>query len=198
MSRRSHLTRHRRVFVLEKLSEEQVQKILRQALRRLEPQASNTPASTHISSSPPPSPIDPAQRTSPDNSQPGLSEPNEPAHPQATPKILTSIASLAAGDARTALSLLELVLSAPSSVGEDKLLESLKRSVSSRWGSLSPDLGYPNFVFIVNRYDRSGEDRYDMISALHKSLRGSDGSAAMYWLARFVLFDTLHAYILCY
>lgn len=33
-------------------------------------------------------------------------------------------------------------------------------------------------------YDRSGEERYDMISALHKCLRGSDGSAAMYWLAR--------------
>jgi replication-associated recombination protein RarA len=33
-------------------------------------------------------------------------------------------------------------------------------------------------------YDRTGEERYDMISALHKCLRGSDGSAAMYWLAR--------------
>lgn len=33
-------------------------------------------------------------------------------------------------------------------------------------------------------YDRSGEERYDMISAMHKCLRGSDGSAAMYWLAR--------------
>ena len=33
-------------------------------------------------------------------------------------------------------------------------------------------------------YDRPGEERYDMISALHKCLRGSDGSAAMYWLAR--------------
>jgi putative ATPase len=36
-------------------------------------------------------------------------------------------------------------------------------------------------------YDRSGEERYDMISALHKCLRGSDGSAAMYWLARSVV-----------
>ncbi|KAL7424366.1 DNA-dependent ATPase mgs1 [Cryptotrichosporon argae] len=33
-------------------------------------------------------------------------------------------------------------------------------------------------------YNRSGEERYDLISALHKSIRGSDGSAAMYWLAR--------------
>jgi putative ATPase len=35
-------------------------------------------------------------------------------------------------------------------------------------------------------YDRTGEERYDMISALHKSIRGSDGSAALYWLARYV------------
>lgn len=33
-------------------------------------------------------------------------------------------------------------------------------------------------------YDRTGEERYDMISAMHKSIRGSDGSAALYWLAR--------------
>ncbi|ODN74941.1 ATPase [Cryptococcus wingfieldii CBS 7118] len=35
-------------------------------------------------------------------------------------------------------------------------------------------------------YNRTGEERYDMISALHKCLRGSDGSAAMYWLARMI------------
>lgn len=34
------------------------------------------------------------------------------------------------------------------------------------------------------RYDRTGDARYDMISALHKALRGSDGGAALYWLAR--------------
>lgn len=38
-------------------------------------------------------------------------------------------------------------------------------------------------LFHPIRYDRSGDDRYDMISALHKSVRGSDGSAALYWLA---------------
>ncbi|TXT13470.1 hypothetical protein VHUM_00837 [Vanrija humicola] len=35
-------------------------------------------------------------------------------------------------------------------------------------------------------YDRTGEERYDMISALHKCLRSSDGSASMYWLARMI------------
>ncbi|QRW21807.1 ATPase [Rhizoctonia solani] len=149
-----------RVFVLEKLTDEQIETILKQALYRLEP---TIPHATlpQIPNSPPSS----------SNSTAASPDPNEtstitwPSHPQATPRILASISSLAAGDARTALSLLELVLSAPLTIDEEKLLESLRRSVSSR-------------------YDRSGDDRYDMISALHKSIRGSDGSAAMYWLAR--------------
>lgn len=33
-------------------------------------------------------------------------------------------------------------------------------------------------------YDRKGDQHYDIISALHKSIRGSDDSAALYWLAR--------------
>ncbi|KAG8780078.1 hypothetical protein FRC12_023488, partial [Ceratobasidium sp. 428] len=146
-----------RVFVLEKLTDEQVEIILRQALCRLEP---TTLSSAGSLSSPPP-PLSSSRSSTPNPAQTQLSN----SYPQATPKVLSLIASLAAGDARTALSLLELVLSAPAAIAEEKLLESLKRSVSSR-------------------YDRSGEDRYDMISALHKSLRGSDGSGAMYWLAR--------------
>lgn len=33
-------------------------------------------------------------------------------------------------------------------------------------------------------YDRNGDEHYDIISALHKSIRGGDQDAAMYWLAR--------------
>ncbi|KZO95602.1 P-loop containing nucleoside triphosphate hydrolase protein [Calocera viscosa TUFC12733] len=80
-------------------------------------------------------------------------------------QILERIARLSAGDARTALAALELVLAAPPEVGEESLMESVRRSV-------------------VARYDRTGDDRYDLISALHKSLRGSDCDAAMYYLAR--------------
>lgn len=86
-------------------------------------------------------------------------------YPQCTSKVLSTITSLCAGDARTAISLLELVLNAPTDTHPDKLLELLRRSVSTS-------------------YDRSGESRYDMISALHKSVRGSNGTAALYWLAR--------------
>ena len=82
-----------------------------------------------------------------------------------TPKVKRSIASLSDGDARTALSLLELVISSPSTTSEESLLASLRRSVSTR-------------------YDRTGDSHYDLISALHKSVRGNDGSAALYWLAR--------------
>lgn len=88
-----------------------------------------------------------------------------PHYPQCTSKILSTVTSLSAGDARAALSLLELVLNAPTDTHPDKLLELLRHSVSTS-------------------YDRSGESRYDMISALHKSVRGSNGTAAMYWLAR--------------
>jgi putative ATPase len=91
--------------------------------------------------------------------------PHFPAFPQLTTRVMATIVSLATGDARTALSLLELVLSSPQNVDENTLLDSLRRSVSTS-------------------YDRTGDSRYDQISALHKSVRGSDGSAAMYWLAR--------------
>ncbi|KAF8342030.1 DNA polymerase III, clamp loader complex, gamma/delta/delta subunit [Cantharellus anzutake] len=80
-------------------------------------------------------------------------------------KVLECIVGLSIGDARTALNLLELVLQAPSNVSVEQILNSLKTTT-------------------LSRYDRTGDDRYEMISALHKSIRGSDGSAALYWLAR--------------
>ena len=87
------------------------------------------------------------------------------AFPQLTSKILSSVVSLATGDARTAISLLEIVLTSPPDSKEATLLNALRNSVSAS-------------------YSRTGEGHYDMISALHKSVRGSQGSAAMYWLAR--------------
>lgn len=85
--------------------------------------------------------------------------------PQLSPKVLGSLVSLADGDARTALSLLALALGSPPDTDEATLLTALRQSVSTS-------------------YDRTGDSHYDMISALHKSVRGSEGSAAMYWLAR--------------
>ena len=86
------------------------------------------------------------------------------------------MASLSAGDARTALSLLEQVLLAPAETPESALLDSMKRSVATS-------------------YDRTGDMRYDLISALHKSIRGSQGGAALYWLARMLEADEDPMYI---
>ncbi len=86
-------------------------------------------------------------------------------YPQLTHRVIAAIASLSSGDARTALSLLELVLLAPRTTPESALLDSLRRSVSTS-------------------YDRAGDARYDLISVLHKSVRGSQPDAALYWLAR--------------
>lgn len=92
-------------------------------------------------------------------------DPRYTSFPQLTPRVISSIVSLSAGDARTAISLLELVTTSPKNIDEPSLLASLRRSVSTS-------------------YDRTGESHYDMISALHKSVRGSQPHAAMYWLAR--------------
>lgn len=162
--------------MLERLTDDDLRQIITQAIGRvgqLSDTGPNAPARPvpqeplDISSSPPPSSLTVvASQDAPLLSQTPSSSSNPPfpSFPHLTPKILSSLISLSAGDARTALSLLELVLAAPST-DPDALLASLRCSVSTS-------------------YDRTGDDRYDMISALHKSVRGSNGSAAMYWLAR--------------
>jgi hypothetical protein len=96
--------------------------------------------------------------------------------PHITEQIITSMASLAAGDARAALSLLEHVILAPADTSQSALLASLKHSVATS-------------------YDRTGGARYDLISALHKCIRGNQGGAALYWLARMLEADEDPMYI---
>ncbi|KAI0930396.1 hypothetical protein AcV5_007121 [Taiwanofungus camphoratus] len=160
-----------RVFVLERLTDEDIRKIITQAVERVSlraPGPAYDPESDEldIPSSQPEteSSLSPLNHHSSQSSTATAVAPF-PAYPQLTPKILSSIISLSTGDARTALSLLELVLSSPPDANPDTLLSSLRRSVSTS-------------------YDRTGDSHYDMISALHKSVRGSQGSAALYWLAR--------------
>jgi putative ATPase len=83
---------------------------------------------------------------------------------------LASIARLADGDARSALNILELaVLLSPDARGRRTLTEASIREAAQRKTLL---------------YDKSGEEHYNLISALHKSLRDSDPDAALYWLTR--------------
>lgn len=85
--------------------------------------------------------------------------------------LLHAIAVFANGDARTALSTLEMaVLNA----GEDETgAVTVTRELVEQCVSKKSLL-----------YDKSGEEHYNLISALHKSMRNSDPDAAVYWLAR--------------
>jgi putative ATPase len=98
----------------------------------------------------------------------GLAE----AHVRVEPEALRAIALTSNGDARSALNLLELSVSAaPVVEGERRVDAARVREAMQRRALL---------------YDKSGDEHYNLISALHKSMRNSDPDAAIYWLARMV------------
>jgi putative ATPase len=79
---------------------------------------------------------------------------------------INAIANFSNGDARTAVNTLEILLnSTDNGIISDELLQQC--------------LGRK-----VNLYDKSGEEHYNLISALHKSMRNSDVQASIYWLCR--------------
>ena len=84
--------------------------------------------------------------------------------------VIRMIAVFANGDARTALSTLEMAVLNGDMVGGKTVVtkEDVEQCTSKK--SLL--------------YDKSGEEHYNLISALHKSMRNSDPDAAVYWLAR--------------
>ena len=84
-------------------------------------------------------------------------------------KLLERIAALAGGDARQALTRLEASVSAAAMGGGSVLTEEIIAQSTGR---------------AIQRYDRDSNDHYAVISALIKSIRGSDPDAALYWLAR--------------
>ncbi len=98
----------------------------------------------------------------------------------ASEEALSHMVRMADGDARTALSNLEIVVSAmvaeaPSGGGEDDR------------GLITLETAADALQKKALQYDRAGEEHYNLISALHKSLRGSDPDAALYWLARMLM-----------
>lgn len=94
-------------------------------------------------------------------------------HVEASDEILDRVAVLANGDARAAYNTLEsLVLgSTPDADGRRVLSQSLLEDVLQK--KLLP-------------YDKAGEEHFNLISALHKSVRNSDPDASLYWLARMI------------
>jgi putative ATPase len=86
---------------------------------------------------------------------------------------LQQIAIFANGDARTALNVLELAVQGSRGT--------LKENEPTRITLAQIEDVMQHRALL---YDKSGDQHYDMISALHKSLRGSDPDAGLYWLAR--------------
>ena len=84
--------------------------------------------------------------------------------------ILEIIANFANGDARSALSTLEMAVLNGEQAGEKTIVT---REIVEQCTSKKSLL-----------YDKTGEEHYNLISALHKSMRNSDPDAAVYWLAR--------------
>lgn len=77
-----------------------------------------------------------------------------------------ALLTMADGDGRALLNLIEQVLAAKTSEKMDT--EALTKRLMKR----------------APKYDKSGDEHYNLISALHKSVRGSDPDAALYWLSR--------------
>ncbi len=85
-------------------------------------------------------------------------------------KETNALLQLAGGDARKLLNLVELVVSTQTSdpiiIDNDVVLNSAQQNIA--------------------RYDKDGEQHYDIVSAFIKSMRGSDPDAALYWMARMI------------
>lgn len=115
-----------RVFVLEKLEEEDLGKIIARALR---------------------------------NKEKGLGKSGV----KMGKKEIKFLAQMSDGDARIALNVLEFASQMSKNITRQEIEDALQKTIM---------------------YDKGGEEHYNLISALHKSMRGSDADAALYYLAR--------------
>ncbi|MFZ2956163.1 MAG: replication-associated recombination protein A [Candidatus Ozemobacteraceae bacterium] len=90
-----------------------------------------------------------------------------------SPEAVNVIVTLAGGDARIALNVVE-------SCSE------VARQVDAYAPRVTPELAAEVFQTKALKYDKGGEEHYNVISALHKSMRGSDPDASLYWLYRMI------------
>ena len=88
---------------------------------------------------------------------------------RASDEVLAKIAAYSSGDARSAYNVLEV---AAGTVGTN--------------GEITEQIAQDALQKRVLRYDKAGEEHYNLISALHKSVRNSDADASLYWLARMI------------
>jgi putative ATPase len=111
----------------------------------------------------------------------------------ASEEALKKIASYTSGDARSAYNVLEVAAALAKSPPLDKLRAGLLAEGARNGAPVVPADGAPEITDSIVHdalqkrillYDKSGEEHYNLISALHKSVRNSDPDAALYWLGR--------------
>jgi putative ATPase len=90
---------------------------------------------------------------------------------RAPEEILRQIAAYASGDARAAYNVLEVAVATAVATAEDG-------------GEITDQILKDTLQKRILLYDKSGEEHYNLISALHKSVRNSDVDASLYWLGR--------------
>ncbi len=93
---------------------------------------------------------------------------------QLTEKAADVLAYGCGGDMRKSFNALELLIAAAGFSGDGVIDEAMARQVSQR---------------SANRFDNSGDEHYNLLSALQKSIRGSDENAALHYLARLLEAD---------
>jgi putative ATPase len=86
---------------------------------------------------------------------------------EASDEVLSKIAAYSSGDARSAYNVLEVAA-----------------SLASKSGEITDEIVQDALQKRVLLYDKTGEEHYNLISALHKSVRNSDPDASLYWLGR--------------
>ena len=95
------------------------------------------------------------------------------AHLQAVNHILRRIAGYSSGDARSAYNILEVAGTLAK-----------ERSGKDMGATITDEIVQDALQKRILLYDKTGEEHYNLISALHKSVRNSDPDAALYWLGR--------------
>jgi putative ATPase len=107
-------------------------------------------------------------------------------HLQASDDVLRKIAAYSSGDARSAYNVLEVAASLVAGPLDRSsgAIETQLAASSANTDILTDEIVHEALQRRVLLYDKAGEEHYNLISALHKSVRNSDPDAALYWLGR--------------
>jgi putative ATPase len=108
-------------------------------------------------------------------------------HLSASDEVLRQVAAYSSGDARSAYNVLEVaaaLVSATSTEDQNPLPPLKGTDGATQASEITPEIIHDALQKRILLYDKSGEEHYNLISALHKSVRNSDPDASLYWLGR--------------